>query len=249
MPDANIVVPRATSPSWTRRASAAARRGRTSRRPSPTSPRARRPNDEVFIVLIGHGSFDGRRRAFNLPGPDLTAADYATLLDKLSAQRVAFVNTASSSGAFLPAARRPRAAPSSRRRRPAASATKRGFARVLRRGLRATTPPTAIATATCRCSKRSSTRRRRCSRRIEQDGLHPAPSTRRSTTAARASWRRRCSSRRTRARRRPQVDISDPALRALRRRARRARAADRRAAAAERRRWIRRGTTRRWRSC
>jgi hypothetical protein len=56
----------------------------------------------VLIVLIGHGSFDGRQAAFNLPGPDLTPDDFGRLLGKLTAQRVAFVNTASSSGAFLP---------------------------------------------------------------------------------------------------------------------------------------------------
>jgi hypothetical protein len=61
-----------------------------------------RPNDAVFIVLIGHGSYDGRQAAFNLPGPDLGAADFARLLGKLATRRVAFVNTASSSGAFLP---------------------------------------------------------------------------------------------------------------------------------------------------
>ena len=60
-----------------------------------------RPNDEVFILLIGHGSFDGQTAAFNLPGPDLTATDYAKLLDRFQGQRVVFVNTASSSGAFL----------------------------------------------------------------------------------------------------------------------------------------------------
>jgi hypothetical protein len=60
-----------------------------------------KPNDEVFILLIGHGSFDGSIAAFNLMGPDLTADDYARLLGKLSAERVVFVNTASSSGAFL----------------------------------------------------------------------------------------------------------------------------------------------------
>ena len=59
------------------------------------------PADEVFIVLIGHGSFDGRVAAFNLPGPDLTAEDYAKLLAKLTAQRIVFVNTSSSSGGFL----------------------------------------------------------------------------------------------------------------------------------------------------
>lgn len=61
-----------------------------------------RPNDAVFIILIGHGSFDGQQAAFNLPGPDLTPADFAKLLGRLATQRVAFVNTASSSGAFLP---------------------------------------------------------------------------------------------------------------------------------------------------
>ncbi len=52
-------------------------------------------------MLIGHGSFDGKTGAFNLPGPDLTADDYATLLEKFTTQKVTFVNTASSSGAFI----------------------------------------------------------------------------------------------------------------------------------------------------
>jgi len=59
------------------------------------------PADEVVIVLIGHGSFDGKIGTFNLPGPDLSADDYAKLLGGLKAQRIVFVNTASSSGAFL----------------------------------------------------------------------------------------------------------------------------------------------------
>ena len=64
-------------------------------------------NDELFVLLIGHGSFDGTTAAFNLMGPDLTADDYARLLSKFSAQRVVFANTASASGAFL----KPLAAP------------------------------------------------------------------------------------------------------------------------------------------
>ena len=59
-----------------------------------------RPSDEVFIVLFGHGSFDGRRATFNLPGPDLEVADYARLLGKIRSARLVFVNTASSSGEF-----------------------------------------------------------------------------------------------------------------------------------------------------
>jgi hypothetical protein len=61
-----------------------------------------KPNEAVIVLLIGHGSFNGIDAAFNLPGPDLTVADWSRLLGKLASQRVAFVNTASSSGAFLP---------------------------------------------------------------------------------------------------------------------------------------------------
>ncbi len=57
--------------------------------------------DQVVIVLIGHGSFDGTRAAFNLPGPDLTAPEWAALVARFGRTPVTFVNTASSSGAFL----------------------------------------------------------------------------------------------------------------------------------------------------
>jgi hypothetical protein len=66
-----------------------------------------KPNDGVIVLLIGHGSFNGTTAAFNLMGPDLTVADWAKLLGTLSSQRVAFVNTSSSSGAFLPAVSAP----------------------------------------------------------------------------------------------------------------------------------------------
>lgn len=60
-----------------------------------------RPNDKVFVFLIGHGSFAGGESRFNLPGPDLTAEDFALLLDQLRSQRVAFTNMASASGGFI----------------------------------------------------------------------------------------------------------------------------------------------------
>lgn len=60
-----------------------------------------KPEDVVFILLIGHGSFDGSTAAFNLPLQDLSAEQYRPLLDKFGATRVVFINTASSSGAFL----------------------------------------------------------------------------------------------------------------------------------------------------
>ena len=57
--------------------------------------------DVVFIVLIGHGTFDGKIAKFNLPGPDMTPADFEPLLKRLKSRHVVFVNTASSSGPFM----------------------------------------------------------------------------------------------------------------------------------------------------
>jgi hypothetical protein len=65
--------------------------------------RAARPGDTVFIVLIGHGASATGGARFNLRGPDLTAAEYAALLNRFAAQTVIFANTASSSGGFVQA--------------------------------------------------------------------------------------------------------------------------------------------------
>ncbi|MGE5199448.1 MAG: C13 family peptidase, partial [Rhodospirillaceae bacterium] len=62
-----------------------------------------RPGDLVFIVLIGHGASATGEARFNLPGPDLTAADFARLAGRFGAQQVVFVNTASASGGFIAA--------------------------------------------------------------------------------------------------------------------------------------------------
>src|SRR5262249_945791 len=60
-----------------------------------------KPNDEILILLIGHGSYDGRVAAFNLMGPDPNADDFAKMLARFTTQRIVFVNTTSSSGEFL----------------------------------------------------------------------------------------------------------------------------------------------------
>jgi hypothetical protein len=60
-----------------------------------------KPDDVVFVVLIGHGTFDGNTAKFNLPGPDMTPADFAPLLKNLKARQTVFVNTASSSAPFV----------------------------------------------------------------------------------------------------------------------------------------------------
>lgn len=54
-------------------------------------------DDLVWVVLIGHGSYRGEESRINLPGPDLTAQDFAALLQPIRA-RVAFTNTTSASG-------------------------------------------------------------------------------------------------------------------------------------------------------
>jgi hypothetical protein len=56
--------------------------------------------DLVMVLLIGHGSFQGGQSLFNLPGPDMSAADFEPLLARLSAQEVVLVNTASAGGEF-----------------------------------------------------------------------------------------------------------------------------------------------------
>ena len=57
--------------------------------------------DDVAIVLFGHGSqADGEAR-LNLSGPDLAATELATLLDALAVRRIIVVNTASASGGFI----------------------------------------------------------------------------------------------------------------------------------------------------
>ena len=66
-----------------------------------------RPGDQVWVVLIGHGSGQGDASRFNLPGPDLTAADFARLLAPLARQQVAFVNASSASGDFVQALKGP----------------------------------------------------------------------------------------------------------------------------------------------
>jgi hypothetical protein len=57
-------------------------------------------DDLAFIVLIGHGTFQAGESRINLPGPDLSAEDFAALLRPLRA-RLAFVNTTSASGEWV----------------------------------------------------------------------------------------------------------------------------------------------------
>ena len=60
------------------------------------------PGDVLLVFLNGHGAGEGISSRVNLPGPDPTAADYATWITGFSRQTVVFVNAASGSGDFVP---------------------------------------------------------------------------------------------------------------------------------------------------
>lgn len=54
----------------------------------------------LWLVLIGHGTFDGRTAKFNLRGPDLSAKDLAEWFKPI-ARPLVVINTSSSSAPFL----------------------------------------------------------------------------------------------------------------------------------------------------
>lgn len=60
------------------------------------------PGDVLLVMLIGHGSGEGRESRVNLPGPDPSAGDWASWLDGFAQQTVVMIVAASSSGDMLP---------------------------------------------------------------------------------------------------------------------------------------------------
>ena len=55
---------------------------------------------EVWLVLIGHGTFDGKRAKFNLQGPDVEADELKVWLKPMKA-RIVILNCTSSSSPFI----------------------------------------------------------------------------------------------------------------------------------------------------
>ena len=54
----------------------------------------------LWIVLIGHGTFDGKSAKFNLVGPDISSREFAAAMD--SARRpIVFINCSSASAPFI----------------------------------------------------------------------------------------------------------------------------------------------------
>lgn len=57
--------------------------------------------DLVFIVVIGHGSYRNGVSKINLPGPDMTATEFAVLIDAFGDRPIVFANLSSASGEFV----------------------------------------------------------------------------------------------------------------------------------------------------
>lgn len=66
-----------------------------------------KPEDQFTLILIGHGSFDGVLYKFNLPGPDISAGELASLCDRVPAKRQLIINTTSASGGSVSALEKP----------------------------------------------------------------------------------------------------------------------------------------------
>ena len=66
-----------------------------------------KPADAFVLTLIGHGSFDGYEYKINLPGPDISGVELATLLDRIPCTRQLVVNTTSASGGSRAALEKP----------------------------------------------------------------------------------------------------------------------------------------------
>ena len=54
----------------------------------------------LWLVLIGHGTYDGRQAKFNLNGPDISAEEFVAWLESVE-MPTAVINCASSSGPFI----------------------------------------------------------------------------------------------------------------------------------------------------
>ncbi len=68
--------------------------------------RQAKPQDALVVMLIGHGSYDGLEYKINLQGPDMTAAELASLLDRIPATRQLVVDMTSASGGAIAALRK-----------------------------------------------------------------------------------------------------------------------------------------------
>jgi hypothetical protein len=69
--------------------------------------KALRPEDGLWVVCLGHCHHDGRKAWWNLPGPDLSTAEFGKLFADLNCREQVFVMTTSLSGYFVAPLSRP----------------------------------------------------------------------------------------------------------------------------------------------
>jgi hypothetical protein len=63
--------------------------------------KAVRPEDGLWVICLGHCHHDGRQAWWNLPGPDISAAEFGKLFADVACREQVFVMTTSLSGFFL----------------------------------------------------------------------------------------------------------------------------------------------------
>jgi hypothetical protein len=59
------------------------------------------PDDGLWVICLGHGHHDGKQAWWNLPGPDISAAEFGKLFTEVNCQEQVFVMTFSLSGYFV----------------------------------------------------------------------------------------------------------------------------------------------------
>ena len=60
-----------------------------------------RPDENLIVYLIGHGSFLQGQSKFQTPGPDLSAEDFKVMLDDVPRKRLFLIQTASAGAGFI----------------------------------------------------------------------------------------------------------------------------------------------------
>jgi hypothetical protein len=65
------------------------------------------PEDGLWVICLGHCHQDGRRVWWNLPGPDITAAEFGKLFTDVACREQVFLMTTSLSGYFVAPLSRP----------------------------------------------------------------------------------------------------------------------------------------------
>src|SRR5438093_2372014 len=60
-----------------------------------------RPEDAVWVIVLGHSHYDGKHSWLNLPGPDIQQTEFAKLFADLTAREQVFFITTPTSGYYI----------------------------------------------------------------------------------------------------------------------------------------------------